>query len=172
MARKSIPESERIYVVFNFYGSIKDFTLSNQIKGWRGALDKCFEILNHEIDAYNNNPYNSSKCDYIEFDKMQERLNNYQNINIGNHTIGIMDITPEVKFEDYIILIKSEAEFNQKDIESMQMPFESETFFRGYMKRFCDVNGAVYRLIKPEQFDRDYQKLGEYNHVIHTKIAF
>ena len=65
-----------------------------------------------------------------------------------------------------------EAEFNQKDIESMQIPFESETFFRAYMKRFCDVNGAVYRLIKPEQFDRDYQKLGEYNHVIHTKIAF
>ena len=172
MARKSIPENERIYVVFNFCGAIKDFTLSEHIKGWRGALNKCFEILNHEVDAYNSNPYNGSKCDYIEFDKMLEYVDNHQNIIVGNHTIGIIDITPEVNFEDYIILIKSEAEFNQKDIESMQMPFESETFFRGYMKRFCDVNGAVYRLIKPEQFDRDYQKLGEFNHVIHTKIAF
>ena len=135
-------------------------------------MNKCFEILNHEVDAYNSNPYNGSKCDYIEFDKMLEYVDNYQNIIVGNHTIGIMDITPEVKFEDYIILIKSEAEFSQNDIESMQIPFASEPFFRDYMKRFCDVNGGVYRLIKPEQFDRDFQKLGEFNHVIHTKIAF
>ena len=54
----------------------------------------------------------------------------------------------------------------------MQIPFSSESFFRGYMKRFCEVKGGVYRLIKPEQFDRDFQKLGEFNHVIHTKIAF
>ena len=124
MARKSIPENERIYVVFNFCDAIKDFTLSEHIKGWRRALDKCFEILNHEVDAYNNNPYNGSKCDYIEFDKMLEYVDNCQNIIVGNHTIGIMDITPEVNFEDYIILIKSEAEFNQKDIESMQDALE------------------------------------------------
>ena len=172
MVRKSIPESERIYVVFNFCGTTKNFTLSKQIKGWIGALYKCVDIVNHEIDVHNRSPYNGSKCDYIDFDKIQEYLNNYQNINIGNHTIGIMDITPEVKFEDYIILIKSEAEFSQNDIESMQIPFASEPFFRDYMKRFCDVNGGVYRLIKPEQFDRDFQKLGEFNHVIHTKIAF
>ena len=116
MKRKSIPESERIYVVFNFCGTTKDFTLSKQIKGWIGALYKCVEIVNHEVDVHNSSPYNGSKCDYIDFDKIQEHLNNYQNINIGNHTIGIMDITPEVKFEDYIILIKSEAEFSQKDI--------------------------------------------------------
>ena len=103
---------------------------------------------------------------------MLEYIDNHQNIIVGNHTIGIIDITPEVNFEDYIILIKSEAEFSQNDIESMQIPFASESYFRDYMKRFCDVNGGVYRLIKPEQFDRDYQKLGEYNHVIHTKIAF
>ena len=172
MARKSIPESERIYVVFNFCNSTKNFTLSKQIKGWIGALYKCVEIVNHEVDVHNSNPYNGSKCDYIDFAKMQEHLNNYQNINMGNHTIGIIDITPEVKFEDYIILIKSEAEFSQNDIESMQIPFVSESFFRDYMKRFCDANGCVYRLIKPEQFDRDFQKLGEFTHVIHTKIAF
>lgn len=172
MARKSIPESERIYVVFNFCNTTHLFTLSKQIKGWIGALYKCVEIVNHEVDVHNSSPYNGSKCDYIDFDKIQEHLNNYQNINIGNHTIGIIDITPEVKFEDYIILIKSEAEFSQNDIESMQIPFVSESFFRDYMKRFCDANGCVYRLIKPEQFDRDFQKLGEFNHVIHTKIAF
>ena len=172
MARKSIPESERIYVVFNFCDSTKNFTLSKQIKGWIGSLYKCVEIVNHEVDVHNSNPYNGSKCDYIDFDKMQEHLNNYQNINMGNHTIGIIDITPEGKFEDYIILIKSEAAFSQNDIESMQIPFVSESFFRDYMKRFCDANGSVYRLIKPEQFDRDFQKLGEFNHVIHTKIAF
>ena len=98
MTRKSIPDDERIYVVFNFCDAIKDFTLSEHIKGWRGALDKCFEILNHEVDAYNNNPYNGSKCDYIEFDKMLEYVDNYQNIIVGNHTIGIIDITPEVNF--------------------------------------------------------------------------
>ena len=172
MSRKSIPETERIYVVFNFCNTTHFITLSEQIKGRIGALYKCVEIVNHEVDVHNSSPYNGSKCDYIDFDKIQEHLNNYQNINIGNHTIGIMDITPEVKFEDYIILIKSEAEFSQNDIESMQIPFSSETFFRGYMKRLCDVNGGVYRLIKPEQFDRDFQKLGEFNHVIHTKIAF
>lgn len=172
MTRKSIPESEGIYVVFNFWDATKDFTLSEQIKGWRGALDECIEVVNHEVDEYNENPYNGSKCDYIEFDEMQGYLYNDQNIIIGNHTIGILDITPHVNFEDYIILIKSDVEFSQKDIESMQMSFESETFFRGYMKRFCDVNGGVYRLIKPEQFDRDFQNLGGFNHVIHTKIAF
>ena len=57
MTRKSIPDDERIYVVFNFCDATKDFTLSEHIKGWRGALDKCFEIVNHEVDAYNNNLY-------------------------------------------------------------------------------------------------------------------
>ena len=33
MARKSIPENERIYVVFNFCDAIKGFTLSEHIKG-------------------------------------------------------------------------------------------------------------------------------------------
>ena len=42
MARKSIPENERIYVVFDFCDATKDFTLSEHIKGWRGALNKCF----------------------------------------------------------------------------------------------------------------------------------
>ena len=39
MARKSIPENERIYVVFNFCDTIKDFTLSEHIKGWRGGIE-------------------------------------------------------------------------------------------------------------------------------------
>ena len=172
MTRKSIPESERVYVVFNFCDATKDFTLSEQIKGWKEALYKCVEIVNHEVDVHNSSPYNGSKCDYFDFAKMQECIDNYQPLIVGSHAISIMDITPKVNFKDYIILIKSETKFNQKDIESMQMPFESESFFRGYMKRFCDVNGAVYRLIKPEQFDRDFQKLGEFTHVIHTKIAF
>ena len=38
MTRKSITENERIYVVFNFCDATKDFTLSEHIKGWRGAL--------------------------------------------------------------------------------------------------------------------------------------
>ena len=65
MKRKSIPESERIYVVFNFCGTTKNFTLSKQIKGWIGALYKCVEIANHEVDVHNSSPYNGSKCDYI-----------------------------------------------------------------------------------------------------------
>ena len=42
MARKSIPENERIYVVFNFCDAIKDFTLSEHIKGWRGGIKQVF----------------------------------------------------------------------------------------------------------------------------------
>ena len=107
MVRKSIPESERIYVVFNFCNTTHFFTLSEQIKGWIGALYKCFEIVNHEVDAYNNNPHNGSKCDYIDFDKIQEYLNNYQNINIGNHTIGIIDIkVSKIFFKNPLIIIK------------------------------------------------------------------
>ena len=33
MTRKSIPENEKIYVVFNFCDAIKGFTLSEHIKG-------------------------------------------------------------------------------------------------------------------------------------------
>ena len=42
MTRKSIPENETIYVVFDCCDAIKDFTLSGHIKGGRGALEKCF----------------------------------------------------------------------------------------------------------------------------------
>ena len=42
MARKSIPENERIYVVFNFCDAIKGFTLSERIKGWRGGIEQVF----------------------------------------------------------------------------------------------------------------------------------
>ena len=100
MARKSIPESERIYVVFNFCNTTHLFTLSKQIKGWKGALDKCFEIVNHEVDVHNSSPYNGPKCDYIDFAKMQEYIDNYQPIIVGSHAITIMDITPEVNFKD------------------------------------------------------------------------
>ena len=39
MARKSVPENERIYVVFSFCDTIKGFTLSEHIKGWRGVIE-------------------------------------------------------------------------------------------------------------------------------------
>ena len=42
MTRKSIPENERIYVVFNFCDATKDFTLSEHIKGWIGGIRQVF----------------------------------------------------------------------------------------------------------------------------------
>lgn len=166
---KIVPE--RVYIVFNSCAATRDLTLSKQIKGWEKALDECFEVINAEIDSYNS-IINYFKIDHVAFDEMQEVLENGQNFTIGKHTIGIKDITPDVNFEDYIILIKSESEINQERIEEMQKPFEDENFFRGYMKAICDKLNAKYRLIKPKNFDKEYSKLKEYNYVIHTKLGF
>ena len=103
---------------------------------------------------------------------MREVFENGQNFTIGKHTIGIKDITPDVNYEDYIILIKSESEIPQKLIAIMQRPFDDESFFRNFMQSVCEDSNAKYRLITTKNFDKDYSNLKEYNYVIHTKIGF
>lgn len=168
---KIVPDTERVYIVFNSCAATRDLTLSKQIKGWRKALDECFGVINAEIDSYNS-IINYFKIDHVDFDEMREVFENGQNFTIGKHTIGIKDITPDVNYEDYIILIKSESEIPQKLIDIMQRPFDDESFFRNFMQSVCEDSNAKYRLITIKNFDKDYSKLKEYNYVIHTKLGF
>ena len=168
---KFIPDTERVYIVFNSCAATRYLTLSKQIKGWEKALDECFGVINAEIDSYNS-IINYFKIDHPGFKEVREALENGQNFTIGKHTIGIKDITPDVNYEDYIILIKSESEIPQKLIDIMQWPFDDESFFRNFMQSICEDSNAKYRLITIKNFDKDYSKLKEYNYVIHTKLGF
>ena len=168
---KIVPDTERVYIVFNSCAATRDLTLSKQIKGWEKVLDECFGVINAEIDSYNS-IINYFKIDHPEFKEVCEALENGQNFTIGKHTIGIKDITPDVNYEDYIILIKSESEIPQKLIDIMQRPFDDESFFRNFMQSVCEDSNAKYRLITIKNFDKDYSKLKEYNYVIHTKLGF
>ena len=168
---KFIPETERVYIVFNSCAATRGLTLSKQIKGWEKALDECFGVINAEIDSYNS-IINYFKIDHPGFKEVREALENGQNFTIGKNTIGIKDITPDVNYEDYIILIKSESEIPQKLIDIMQWPFDDESFFRNFMQIVCENSNAKYRLITIKNFDKDYSKLKEYNYVIHTKLGF
>lgn len=168
---KIVPDTDRVYIVFNSCAATRDLTLSKQIKGWRKALDECFCVINAEIDSYNS-IINYFKIDHPGFNEVREALENSQNFTIGKHTIGIKDITPDVNYEDYIILIKSESEIPQKLIAIMQRPFDDESFFRNFMQSVCEDNNAKYRLISIKNSDKDYGKLKEYNYMIHTKLGF
>lgn len=168
---KIVPDTERVYIVFNSCAATRDLTLSKQIKGWEKALDECFGVINAEIDSYNS-IINCVKIDHPGFKEVREILENGQNFTIKKHTIGIKDITPDVNYEDYIILIKSESEIPQKLIAIMQRPFDDESFFRNFMQSLCEDSNAKYRLITIKNFDKDYSKLKEYNYVIHTKLGF
>lgn len=168
---KIVPDTERVYIVFNSCAATRDLTLSKQIKGWEKALCECFDVINKEIDSYNSF-INCFKIDHPGFKEVREILENGQNFTIKKHTIGIKDITPDVNYEDYIILIKSESEIPQKLIAIMQRPFDDESFFRNFMQSVCEDNNAKYRLITIKNFDKDYSKLKEYNYVIHTKLWF
>lgn len=160
-----------VYIVFNSCAATRDFTLSKQIKGWGKALDECFGVINAEIDSYNS-IINCVKIGHPGFKEVREILENGQNFTIKKHTIGIKDITPDVNYEDYIILTKSESEIPQKLIAIMQRPFDDESFFRNFMQSVCEDSNAKYRLITIKNFDKDYSKLKEYNYVIHTKLGF
>lgn len=168
---KIVPDTERVYIVFNSCAATRDLTLSKQIKGWGKALDECFGVINAEIDSYNS-IINCVKIDHPGFKEVCEILENGQNFTIKKHTIGIKDITPDVNYEDYIILIKSESEIPQKLIAIMQRPFDDESFFRNFMQSVCEGSNAKYRLITIKNFDKYYSKLKEYNYVIHTKLGF
>ena len=134
-------------------------------------MGECFDVINAEISSYNS-IINYFKIDHPGFKEVHEALENGQNFTIGKHTIGIKDITPDVNYEDYIILIKSESEIPQKLIDIMQRPFDDESFFRNFMQSIREDSNAKYRLITIKNFDKDYSKLKEYNYVIHTKLGF
>lgn len=97
---KIVPDTERVYIVFNSCAATRDLTLSKQIKGWGKALDECFGVINAEIDSYNS-LINCVKIDHPGFKEVREILENGQNFTIKKHTIGIKDITPDVNYEDY-----------------------------------------------------------------------
>ena len=134
-------------------------------------MGECFDVINAEISSYNS-IINYFKIDHPGFKEVHEALENGQNFTIGKHTIGIKDITPDVNYEDYIILIKSESEIPQKLIDIMQRPFDDESFFMNFMQSIREDSNAKYRLITIKNFDKDYSKLKEYNYVIHTKLGF
>lgn len=161
----------RSYVVFDWSNSLKEFDTSDQFIGFDAAVKECHFIVNEEISDYNNTSERlKSRIQPMELSEVHELMENGQNIIIGNHTIGLIDVTPQVQLYDYIVLVKSDNDISDDDLGYLRDTYESKEYLRGYVAMFCTLRGAEYKIITSIEFDKEYRNLREYNYIVHAKV--
>ena len=89
--------------------------------------------------------YNESSgvkdIELFKYDEVLGYLDNGQNICFDNNVYGILDITPEVQYDDYVVALDISDEWHKKMcMDAFKRPFRSLKDFEEYMNRlsvFC-----------------------------------
>lgn len=143
---------KKIYVVFEFFGSTDDIVLSNQFIDWESAVHECFELINKRICLFNESSV-VRDIDLLKYDEVLEYLDNGQNICFNNNVYGILDITPEVSYDDYVVALDISDEWHKKMcMDAFKRPFRSLKDFDEYMKRLSVFCRLEYKYMPCKDF--------------------
>lgn len=142
---------KKIYVVFEFFGSNDDIVLSKQFIDWESAVHECFELINNRIRS--SNELSGKNINLFKYDEVLEYLNNGQNIYFNNNVYGILDITPEVSYDDYVVALDISDEWHKKMcMDAFKRPFSSLKDFEEFMNRLSVFYRLEYKYMPCKDF--------------------
>ena len=143
---------KKIYVVFEFFGSTDDIVLSNQFIDWESAVHKCFELINKRICLFNESS-GVKDIELFKYDEVLGYLDNSQNICFDNNVYGILDITPEVSYDDYVVALDISDELHKKMcMDAFKRPFISLKDFEEFMNRLSVCYRLEYKYMPCKDF--------------------
>lgn len=144
-------DTKRSYVVFEFSSATSDLTLSRHIDSWEDAVRDCFELVNKRISDVNR--YLPGRDILMfKYNDILEYLEDGRNICFGNDVYGVIDVTEDVEYMDYVVAIDTNGN-KQIDAKPFRKPFNGINEFKDFMDRFCAISGMEYKYMASDEFN-------------------